>query len=69
MERVHKIEAEATRELLQKTAEGFAATLERIEGTLEDSRREWNEKFGVHDKALLNHAKRITALEQSHKST
>jgi len=55
---------ENTRELIQKFAEGHAAALEGIARSLTDMRAEWQIKWADHDRALRDHASRITVLER-----
>jgi DNA anti-recombination protein RmuC len=59
-----KTQTEDLRDLVMKAAEGYGATLDRIERTLADSHREWREMFAVHDRVLENHGDRISALER-----
>ena len=45
-------------------AEGYGATLKKIEGELVDLNKRVDEKFADHDLVLMDHNKRITALEK-----
>jgi chromosome segregation ATPase len=63
-----KVESERVREAIAKAAEGYGATLQRIERTLDESQRDWQQRFALHDRALKNHARRITALERAKKA-
>ena len=58
-----KIEIENLRDLVQRSAEGFGATLDRIERGVNEIRREWQLKWEDHDHILRDHARRITRLE------
>jgi hypothetical protein len=58
-----RIEHEQTREMLQRAAEGYAATLERIDRDAAEYKRQSDAHLAMHDRALRNHAERIAALE------
>jgi predicted nuclease with TOPRIM domain len=58
-----KVEIENLRDLVQRSAEGFGATLARIERGVTELHREWQPKWEDHDRALRGHARRITRLE------
>jgi chromosome segregation ATPase len=58
-----KIEIENLRDLVQRSAEGFGATLDRIERGIAEIRGDWQQKWEDHDRVLRDHARRITALE------
>lgn len=62
-----KVEREHTHEMIAKAAEGYGATLERIERILQEAQRDWQDKFTLHDRALTDHAGRITVLERAEK--
>ena len=59
-----KIEIENLRDLVQRSAEGFAATLDRIERGVTETRRDWQLKWEDHEGVLRDHARRITRLEE-----
>jgi septation ring formation regulator EzrA len=56
---------EDSRDDVKKAAEGFQATLDRIETDLGELNKKVDVKFGDHDKVLANHNARITVLEAS----
>jgi outer membrane murein-binding lipoprotein Lpp len=58
-----KIEIENLRDLVQRSAEGFAASLDRIERGVTETRRDWQLKWEDHDRVLRDQARRITTLE------
>jgi archaellum component FlaC len=58
-----KVEIENLRDLVQRSAEGFAATLDRIERGVTETRRDWQLKWEDHDRVLRDHGRRITRLE------
>jgi chromosome segregation ATPase len=58
-----KIEIENLRDLVQRSAEGFAATLDRIERGVTETRRDWQVNWEDHDRVLRDHSRRITGLE------
>lgn len=51
------------KETVRNAAEGYGATLERIERDLREMNQRFDVKFGDHDGVLTNHNQRITALE------
>src|SRR5688500_15465733 len=53
-----KIEIENLRDLVQRSTEGFAATLDRIERGVTELGREWEPKWEDHDRVLRDHARR-----------
>ena len=55
---------EELRSTVKLAAEGYGATLERIDRQLADLNAKVDTKFGDHDTALLDHASRIKALER-----
>jgi hypothetical protein len=65
--RAFKIESENMREYVAKAAEGYGATLERIERRLEEGLRQSQETFALHSHILQDHGGRITALERRNK--
>jgi archaellum component FlaC len=65
--RTIKVEREHTHEMIAKATEGYGATLERIERVLQEAQRDWQDKFTLHDRALTDHAARISALEGAKK--
>ncbi|MEO8678614.1 MAG: hypothetical protein ABI665_06190 [Vicinamibacterales bacterium] len=58
-----QMHAEDLKELATKAAEGYGGTLEGIQRQLADLNQKVDDKFSVHEKTLLNHAERISALE------
>ena len=54
---------EELRTATRLVAEGYGVTLERIERQLNELNTKWDTTIGDHDKALRDHAARITALE------
>ena len=60
-----RILAEDAKESAKKAAEGFGATLERIETDLADLNKRMAAKFSDHDKALGNHSQRLVTLERA----
>lgn len=60
-----KMHMEELRSMIKVTAEGYGATLDRIDRQLAELNAKFDTKFGDHDKVLLDHASRISALERS----
>lgn len=58
------VQTEKLREDIQKAAEGYGATLERIERTVREIHRDGQVKWDLHDYVLKDHAARITKLER-----
>ena len=56
---------EDARDEVKKAAEGYKATLDRIENDLVELNKKVDVRFGDHDKVLANHNARITVLEAS----
>jgi predicted nucleic acid-binding Zn-ribbon protein len=54
---------EDARDTVKKAAEGYKATLDRIETDLGDLNKKVDVRFADHDKVLANHNARITVLE------
>ena len=54
---------EDARDNVKKAAEGFQATLDRIENDLGELNKKVDVKFGDHDKVLANHNARLVVLE------
>jgi hypothetical protein len=65
--RAVKIENENMREYVAKAAEGYGATLERLERTVQEGLRQAQETFALHSRVLSDHAGRMTALERRKK--
>lgn len=59
-----KVHMEGLKSLVKLTAEGYGATLERIERQFVELNTKWDTTIGDHEKALKNHGRRITALER-----
>ena len=59
-----KMNMEELKGVVKLAAEGYGATLERIERQLTDLNTKWDTTISDHDKALKNHGRRITALER-----
>jgi hypothetical protein len=59
-----KMHMEELRSEIKLGAEGYGATLERIERQLTELNAKVDTKFGDHDKVLLDHATRNSALER-----
>ena len=59
-----RVLAEEAKESSRKAAEGYGATLERIETELGELNRKVDVKFSDHDKALANHNQRLVTLER-----
>ena len=51
--------------VVKLAAEGYGATLDRIDRELSELNAKVDSKFGDHDKVMLDHAARISALERS----
>ena len=58
------LQVEELRDLVQRAAEGYGATLEHINRRLGEIHESVTRRLDDHDAALENHAKRITTLEQ-----
>ena len=59
-----RIHMEDLKSTIQMAAEGYGVTLERIERRLTELNTKWDTTIGDHDKALKDHAARISALER-----
>lgn len=64
-----RILAEDAKDSAKKAAEGFGATLERIETDLADLNRKMDTKFSDHDKVLGDHNQRLVTLERGRRNT
>jgi hypothetical protein len=60
-----KLHMEKLETVVQLTAEGYGAVLDRIDRQLAELNAKVDTKFGDHDKVLLDHGTRISALERS----
>jgi len=60
-----RVLAEDAEESAKKAAEGFGATLDRIETGLADLNKRMATKFSDHDKALGNHSQRLVTLQRA----
>jgi hypothetical protein len=60
-----RILAEDAKDSAKKAAEGFGATLYRIETDLADLNTKMDTKFSDHDKALGDHNERLMTLERA----
>ena len=58
-----RILAEDAKDSAKKAAEGYGATLDRIERDLGDMNRQMGEKFSDHDRVLATHNDRLLTLE------
>jgi hypothetical protein len=60
-----RVNMEELKSTVKLAAEGYGATLDRIERRLDELNAKVDTKFGDHDKVLMNHASRISRLESS----
>lgn len=58
-----RILADDAKDSAKKAAEGYGATLQRIETNLGELNRKMDTKFSDHDRVLANHNNRLVALE------
>ena len=58
------VNVEAVREEAKLAAEGYAATVDAIDGRLDRMEAKMDAKFGDYDAVLKNHNQRITALDE-----
>lgn len=58
-----RILADDAKDSAKKAAEGYGATLQRIETNLGELNRKMDTKFSDHDRVLANHNDRLVALE------
>ena len=61
------VQFENVREDIQKLGEGYEQGLGTISRQISDMDQRWADKWSTHDLALVDHGKRITALEQPRK--
>lgn len=60
------VQLEQMRDENRKVAEAMAAGFDSVLRLIEESRRDSNEKFAGHSAVLVNHARRLNALERAH---
>ena len=60
-----KMHTEQLKDVVKLAAEGYGATLERIDRQLAELNAKVDTKFGDNDKVLQDHASRINALERT----
>lgn len=58
-----KIAVEEMKDTVKKMGEGFQAGLETIHREMKEMNRNWESKWGLHDRVLRNHSGRLTKLE------
>jgi tetrahydromethanopterin S-methyltransferase subunit G len=58
------LQVEEFRDLVQRTAEGYGATLDHIGRRLDELHQAVTTKFTDHDRVLENHAGRLDAIER-----
>ena len=61
------VQFENVREDIQKLGEGYEQGLNAISIQISEMDRRWADKWSTHDLAVMDHGKRITALEQPRK--
>ena len=64
-----QVHMEDLKGLVTSTAEGYGATLDRIEGDLGELNKKFDTKFSDHAKALANHNQRLGTLERSRRAS
>ena len=64
-----QVHMEDLKGLVTSTAEGYGATLDRIEGDLGELNKKFDTKFSDHAKALANHNQRLVTLERSRRAS
>lgn len=64
-----RVRAEDAKDSAKKAAEGFGATLDRIETDLADLNKKMDTRFSDHDKALGDHNQRLVTLERARRKT
>ena len=62
-----RVLAEDAKDSVKKAAEGYGATLERIETDLGELNRKVDTGFSDHHRTLANHNERLVALERSNR--
>jgi hypothetical protein len=62
-----KVQFEQVREDIKTLGEGYEQGLKQIARQISDLGAKWSDKWSLHDIALKNHGKRITALERREK--
>ena len=64
-----QVHMEDLKGLVTSTAEGYGATLDRIEGDLGELNKKFDSRFSDHAKALANHNQRLVTLERSRRAS